>query len=161
MSNGNKIPLASHWAWNIAVIGSFIFLIYLPAQDAFSAREGGGDYLTLLKLLPTGIGYTLAVTLMGSAAAILIGLFVGLGKLYGNRVIQVGVSLYTEILRGVPLLVLLFYIYFALGEFIHMPALAAGYWDSGSVTVPTWLTCFGQVLKLYPGNREKRREVLG
>ena len=125
MSNGNKIPLASHWAWNIAVIGSFIFLIYLPAQDAFSAREGGGDYLTLLKLLPTGIGYTLTVTLMGSAAAILIGLFVGLGKLYGNRVVQVGVSLYTEILRGVPLLVLLFYIYFALGEFIHMPALAA------------------------------------
>ena len=116
---------AAHWAWNIAVVGSFIFLIYLPAKDAFFVREGAGDYLTLLKLLPTGIGYTLAVTFMGSATAILIGFFVGLGKLYGNRIVQVSVSLYTEMLRGVPLLVLLFYIYYALGEFFRIPALAA------------------------------------
>jgi polar amino acid transport system permease protein len=32
---------------------------------------------------------------------------------------------YTEILRGVPLLVLLFYIYYALGEFLNIPAFAA------------------------------------
>ncbi|MFQ5451805.1 MAG: amino acid ABC transporter permease [Nitrospinaceae bacterium] len=114
-----------HWAWNIAVAGSFLFLMYLPAQEAFVAADGDKDYLTLLPLLPTGIGYTLAVTLLGSASAILVGLLVGLGKLSRNRWIQTGMSLYTELLRGVPLLVLLFYIYYALGEFFNIPALAA------------------------------------
>ncbi|KMP11219.1 amino acid ABC transporter permease [Candidatus Nitromaritima sp. SCGC AAA799-C22] len=112
-------------AWNIAVIGSFVFLIYLPGHDALFAEEGNANYLDLLAFLPQGIFYTLAVTVMGSAAAILMGLMVGLGKLSDNILVNVAACFYTEILRGVPLLVLLFYIYYALGEFLHIPALAA------------------------------------
>lgn len=53
---------------------------------------------------------------MGSTAAIAVGLAVGLAKLSRNKFILMAASLYTEILRGIPLLVLLFYIYYALGE---------------------------------------------
>lgn len=102
---------------------SFFFLIYLPSHE--TAREGAGDYLTLLKLLPVGIGYTLGITLLGSAAAISVGLLVGLGKLSRFQTVQIAASFYTEILRGVPLLVLLFYIYYALGEFFHISALTS------------------------------------
>ncbi len=116
---------AAQRAWGITLVGSLLFLVYLPAKDAWVAVEGPRDYLTLLPLLPKGILYTLAVTLMGSAAAILVGLLVGLGKLSRYRFVQVGVSIYTEILRGVPLLVLLYYVYYALGEFFNIPALAA------------------------------------
>ncbi len=123
--NPSKKNHAPKTAWNLALVGGFLFLVYLPMQDAFGDAEGPRDYLTLLKLLPTGIGYTLAVTLMGSASAILVGLLVAFGKLSRVRGVQVGASFYTEILRGVPLLVLLFYIYYALGEFLHIPALAA------------------------------------
>ncbi len=112
-------------AWNVAVAASFVFLIYLPASDVYLDRPEPGSYLALLKLLPLGIGYTLGVTVAGSAAAILVGLLVGLGKLSGNRVIRWMASFYTEILRGIPLLVLLFYIYYALGEFLSIPKLAA------------------------------------
>ena len=107
----------AQWTWNLAVALSLFFLIYLPLRES--------DYLTLLKLLPTGIAYTLGITLMGSAAAILMGLLVGLGKLSPIRTVQVLASFYTEILRGIPLLVLLFYIYYALGEFFHVSALAS------------------------------------
>lgn len=109
--------LTSQWAWNLAVAASVFFLIYLPLRET--------DYLTLLQLLPTGIGYTLGVTLMGSAAAISVGFIVGLGKLSRIRAIQLAASFYTEILRGIPLLVLLFYIYYALGEFFHISALVS------------------------------------
>ena len=112
-------------SWNIVVAASFILLVYLPARDAFISKDKPGDYWTLLTLLPSGIGYTLLVTLLGSAAAIVTGLVVGIGKLSENRLALLAASLYTEILRGVPLLVLLFYIYYALGEFFHIPALAA------------------------------------
>jgi polar amino acid transport system permease protein len=115
----------THWGWNAAVLLSFVFLIYLPAQEIFMEREVEGGYLTLLKLLPIGIAYTLGVTLMGSVAAIAVGLLVGLAKLSCNKVVLIVASLYTEILRGIPLLVLLFYIYYALGEFFSIHKLAA------------------------------------
>jgi polar amino acid transport system permease protein len=124
LSNYKKINTQTG-AWNIAVLISVVFLIYLPSKEALSTSEQSGGYLELLSLLPTGIFYTLLVTFIGSAAAILVGLLVGLGKLSKNPSIRLSVSFYTEILRGVPLLVLLFYIYYALGEFIHMPALVA------------------------------------
>ncbi len=115
----------THWGWNVAVVFSFVFLVYLPAQEIFLEREIEGGYLALLKLLPMGIAYTLGVTLMGSTAAIAVGLLVGLAKLSRNKAVLVTASLYTEILRGIPLLVLLFYIYYALGEFFSIHKLAA------------------------------------
>ena len=114
-----------NWAWNIAVLMSFILLFYLPAHEILITKEKSGGYSELFLLLPSGVFYTLLVTLLGSASAIVVGFLVGLGKLSNNPFIRVPVSFYTEILRGVPLLVLLFYIYYALGEFIHMPALVA------------------------------------
>jgi polar amino acid transport system permease protein len=114
-----------NWAWNIAVLMSFAFLFYLPAHETLITKEQSGSYAELFLLLPSGVFYTLLVTLLGSTSAIIVGFLVGLGKLSTNRFIYVLVSLYTEVLRGIPLLVLLFYIYYALGEFIHMPALVA------------------------------------
>ena len=114
-----------NWAWNIAVLMSFVLLFYLPAHEILITKEKLGGYSELFLLLPSGVFYTLLVTLLGSASAIVVGFLVGLGKLSNNPFIRVPVSFYTEILRGVPLLVLLFYIYYALGEFIHMPALVA------------------------------------
>ena len=121
-SSQNKSQI---WAWNLAVVMSFIFLVYLPGREAFTDQEHSGGYRELLTLLPSGMFYTLLVTLLGSASAIVVGLLAGLGKLSDNPFVRIPVSFYTEVLRGVPLLVLLFYIYYALGEFIHMPALVA------------------------------------
>ncbi len=124
-SNSAHSQAMSHWGWNAAVALSFVFLVYLPAQEVFLEREVEGGYLALLKLLPAGIGYTLLVTALGSAAAIAVGLLVGLAKLSRNKAVLMAASLYTEILRGIPLLVLLFYVYYALGEFFSIHKLAA------------------------------------
>jgi len=116
---------SSKAAWNLLVLASMALLVYLPAEDAFLRREGTGDYLTLLKLLPTGVWYTLEITFLGSAVAILVGLAVGVAKLSSSASVRLAASLYTEALRGIPLLVLLFYIYYALGEFFQIDALTA------------------------------------
>ncbi|QPJ64805.1 MAG: amino acid ABC transporter permease [Candidatus Nitrohelix vancouverensis] len=120
--NNKRSNATGHWAWNLAVGFSIFFLIYLPAKDVWQG-ESGGDYYTLATLLPAGVYYTLAVTFLGSACAILVGLLVALGKMSKRPLVQTLASFYTEILRGVPLLVLLFYIYYALGEFLKIPAL--------------------------------------
>jgi len=82
-----KISNPQSWAWNLAVLMSFIFLVYLPAQEVFITKEQSGGYVELLSLLPSGVFYTLLVTLLGSASAIIVGLLVGLGKLSDNPLI--------------------------------------------------------------------------
>ena len=80
------------WAWNIAVLASILFLVYLPSKEALSTGNQSGGYLELLLLLPEGIFYTLLVTFLGSSAAIFVGLLVGLGKLSKNPTIRHSVS---------------------------------------------------------------------
>ena len=144
------------WAWNLAILMSFLFLVYLPAKEVFFAKEQSGGYVELFSLLPSGIFYTLLVTLLGSASAIVVGLLVGLGKLSDNPFIRIPVSFYIEVLRGIPLLVLLFYIYYALGEFIHMPALAAAVagfgFSYGAYMADIY---FGRVLKRFPKSKAR------
>ena len=86
------------WAWNLAVLASILFLVYLPSKEALSTGNQAGGYLELLLLLPAGIFYTLLVTFLGSSAAIFVGLVVGLGKLSKNSAVRLSVSFYTEIL---------------------------------------------------------------
>ena len=117
-------------AWNILVGASIFLLVFLPFRSA-SVPSPGGDVLTLAELLPTGIAYTLGITLMSSLAAIVVGFAAGMGMLSSRPGVRVAVSLYTEALRGIPLLVLLFYIYYALGEFFAVPALAAAVFGFG------------------------------
>lgn len=147
----------SQWGWNLAVAFSFFFLAYLPAQET----GGRGDYLTLLKLLPTGIGYTLGITLSGSVAAIAVGFLVGLGKLSRKQALRVCASFYTEILRGIPLLVLLFYIYYALGEIFHISALVSAVAGFGFCYGAYMSDVFRAGIESIPKEQEEAARSLG
>jgi len=70
------------------------------------------NYTVIFGAVVKGIGTTLAVTLIAYAGAILVGLIVGLLRVTHNRVLFEITSFYVEIVRGVPMLVLLFYIAF-------------------------------------------------
>jgi len=55
---------------------------------------------------------TIYVCLIAYAGALLLGLIVGLARTSGNRAVLEATSFYVEIIRGVPMLVLLYYIAF-------------------------------------------------
>jgi polar amino acid transport system permease protein len=103
-------------AWRIAFFGSIAIIAYL----VFIKR---GAYLEIIQFVPDGILITFEVTVMSILLALVIGLFTGLGRISKNPVINGIASLYVEVIRGIPLLVQLFYIYFALGRIIQMPPL--------------------------------------
>ncbi|GGD96228.1 amino acid ABC transporter [Aureimonas endophytica] len=79
-------------------------------------------------ILAAGLGTTLAVTVLAFAGAAALGLFVALAGRARNRVIRNGARLYVELVRGVPLLVLLFWI-----AFVGAPAFVTS-WNA--VTAP-------------------------
>ncbi|MBW1711270.1 MAG: amino acid ABC transporter permease [Deltaproteobacteria bacterium] len=105
-------------AWHLAFFGALIIFAYL----LFFERE---PYYRIFRFLPDGILVTFEVTLASISLALIIGLFTGLGRISRNRFINLIASTYVEVIRGIPLLVQLFYLYYALGRFVRIPDLAA------------------------------------
>jgi polar amino acid transport system permease protein len=103
-------------AWRVAFFGSIAIVIYLAVFKP-------DPYLAIMKFVPDGILVTFEVTVLSIILALVIGLFTGLGRIAKNPLINGIASLYVEVIRGIPLLVQLFYIYFALGRLIQMPPL--------------------------------------
>ncbi len=69
-------------------------------------------YTLIFNAVLAGVGMTLLVTLVAFAGALILGLLIELLRLSGNRVLQEIATFYVEIVRGVPMLVLLYYIAF-------------------------------------------------
>lgn len=71
-------------------------------------------FLHSLPDLLSGLGYTLLLTFISITAGFILGITLALGRVYGNRIINGICSGYIEVIRGTPLLVQLFIIYFGL-----------------------------------------------
>ena len=100
-----------YWLLFACLLG--IIVLWNIATDA--------DYQVIFAAVSQGIWTTIYVTLIAYTGAIIVGLLVGLMRVSKNRVIYEVGTFYVEIVRGVPILVLLFYI-----AFVGAPQLVAG-----------------------------------
>ena len=120
VGDGAAIPVKSDaglfTAWHIAFVGSIAVSIWLVVTRP-------DPYLQIFKFVPDGILVTFKVTVGAILLAIVIGLIAGLGRISRNRFLNGLASLYVEVIRGIPLLVQIFYIYYALGRFVKLPDL--------------------------------------
>lgn len=105
-------------AWRISFFGTLSIIAYLLITKP-------DPYLDIIKYLPDGIVVTFKVTFASIALALVLGLIAGLGRISKNKFFNLAASTYIEVVRGIPLLVQLFYIYFALGHLIRVPDLVA------------------------------------
>jgi polar amino acid transport system permease protein len=105
-------------AWRLAFFGALATLGYLYFFEP-------DPYQEVLAFLPDGILVTFEVTVMSICGALVLGLLTGLGRISRNKYVNVVASTYVEVVRGIPLLVQLFYIYYALGRFIRVPDIFA------------------------------------
>ncbi|SLN45389.1 Glutamine transport system permease protein GlnP [Pseudoruegeria aquimaris] len=104
--------------WLLAVAAIGLYLFYEVATDDL--------YRQILRTLSKGIGITVFVTIVAFALASLLGLLLALAA--GSRwlVIRQAARFYTEVIRGIPIIVLLLYVAFVLA-----PALVA-FWNWGA-----------------------------
>jgi polar amino acid transport system permease protein len=105
-------------AWRISFFGAIILLVALPLISP-------KPFWDIIKFVPDGILRTFQVTVLSIVFALIIGLFTGLGRISRIPLINRIATIYVEVVRGIPLLVQLFYIYFALGQFVQVPRLLA------------------------------------
>ncbi len=71
-----------------------------------------------LPLLLKGAGLTIEITAMSVGLGMIIGLFLGLGQLSKHAFFRWPAKVYVDIIRGTPLLIQIFIIYFALPDII-------------------------------------------
>lgn len=64
-----------------------------------------------------GLGVTVFVTIISCFSGTILGSLLALGKIYGNKVISTLVRIFISIIRGTPLLVQLFIIYYGLPSY--------------------------------------------
>ena len=108
----SRLPL-----WLLLAILLAILFLWMVANN--------GDYRIIFLATARGLDTTITVSLIAYIAAMLLGLAVGLLRISRNRLLTEVTTFYVEIVRGVPMLVLLYYI-----AFVGAPAV---------VTAVNWL----------------------
>ncbi len=98
--------------WLVALAGLGIF-----ASLSFLASPG---YRTIFRAVASGLGVTITVSLIAYGASLLLGLALGLLRSSPLRPAREAATFYIELVRGLPMLVILYYI-----AFVGAPALAA------------------------------------
>ncbi len=69
---------------------------------------------------------TIVLSCLSMMLAVVLGAMIASGRVYGGRPLQVVLTAWVEIIRGTPLLLQLFALYFGLAAVIQLPAFAAG-----------------------------------
>ena len=83
-------------------------------------------FVDILQVLIQGAGYTLLVTFCCAATALVVGLGIAMARELGGPRISAALSALVYVLRGVPMLVLLFIVFFGLpGIGLDVPPLVA------------------------------------
>jgi polar amino acid transport system permease protein len=79
----------------------------------------GDPYGRIIEFLSDGIITTLKLTVISFFFILIVGMLGGLGRVSGSRVISTIAWLYVEIVRGIPVLVWLLWIWFALPQLLQ------------------------------------------
>jgi polar amino acid transport system permease protein len=93
------------WWLLVLLLAGIILLYQFLTNDLYSL---------ILSKLVQGITTTIFVTLVAFSGAIVLGLIAGMGRLSKNPIISNIATLYVQVIRGVPILVQLFYVAFVL-----------------------------------------------
>jgi polar amino acid transport system permease protein len=122
--------------WFAALILIAIFAAYIIASTE--------DYREAFVFILRGIQITIQTSLIAYGFALILGLLTGLARISGSLVLNNIARLYVELIRGIPMLVLIFFI-----ALVGVPALvdglnALGFWliDVGVVPIGSLLTAF-------------------
>jgi polar amino acid transport system permease protein len=100
-------------AWWIALIAAI-------AVIAGAVILKPDPYAELLAFIGDGLVVTFQITIISMTLSLVLGLVAGLGRTSRIPAVNVLASLYVEVIRGIPLLAQLFWIYYALARFVRL-----------------------------------------
>jgi polar amino acid transport system substrate-binding protein len=128
MRDGSLEQIFRRWnVWDDGE-GAFFERVLRGGQGTAAAATGPHGVAQVIAYLPS-LARAAAVTLLASALSMLLAVVVGLAlasaRVYGRSAIRALATLYVEVVRGTPLLLQLFVIYYGLAGVVRLPAFLA------------------------------------
>jgi len=108
-TRGRLAGIDRWWLLVLAVLAIIVFMIVVMAKP----------YAEIWNFVKDGIAVTLRISVTSFFTILIVGMLGGLGRISGNRIVRGASSLYVEVVRGIPLLVWLLYIWFALPQILQ------------------------------------------
>ena len=109
-TRGRLAGIDRWWLLVLAVLALIVFMIVFVAKP----------YAEIWSFIQDGIAVTLRISITSFFTILVVGMLGGLGRISGNRIVRGVSSLYVEVVRGIPLLVWLLYIWFALPQVLQV-----------------------------------------
>lgn len=81
---------------------------------------------TTLQFIIQGLWITIGVTVVALAVGFVLGVVMGLLRVYGGRIAQGVAAIYSVVVRAVPVVVIIFVLFFVIAEFVNLPPFWAG-----------------------------------
>lgn len=100
-------------AWWIAIVAAVVFIVAAAVIKPV-------PYWEIIGFIGDGLVVTFQITIVSMTFALILGLIAGLGRTATNSFFNILASLYVEVIRGIPLLAQLFWIYYAMSRFIRL-----------------------------------------
>lgn len=121
IKNGKIQAIVSKWGLNNPLFDEYVATVTCSgstdACETFKQEQSIGKLQKYAKLLPVfakAALVTLEVSICGMVLAVVLGLVLVLIKLYAPRWMQLIVTLFVEVIRGTPLIIQLFFIFYGL-----------------------------------------------
>ena len=127
MRDGSLERTFRRWGvWSDAQGGFFRrTLAEAPRRDTAASPASGSALRTYLPALARAAGITLVLSCLAMALAVSVGILVAAGRVYGPPVLRALLTVYVEVMRGTPVLLQLFVIYYGLSGVVRLPAFVA------------------------------------
>ena len=103
-------------------------VVLASAEVAASAPVAAGGPTSIAAYLPALVRAAVVTLVLSSLAmllAVALGLAIAVGRVYGSRVPQAMLTAWVEVIRGTPLLLQLFVLYYGLSGIVRLPAFLA------------------------------------
>lgn len=101
--------------------------------------------ITAIPFLIDGLWVTLLVSGIVAVASLVVGVIGGIGLVYGGKAIAWPIRLYSDLVRGIPLLVLIFFVYYG------FPAIGLDFGSFWAAIVALTLFKAAQIVELVRG----------
>jgi polar amino acid transport system substrate-binding protein len=126
MRDGSLEKVFRNWGvWDSTQTAHFARVIAAAPETQTAITRSRGSVSAYLPSLLRAAMITLLLSCLSMALAVLIGVLTAAGRVYGPSFVRVPLAIYVEVIRGTPLLLQLFVIYYGLSSVVRLPAFLA------------------------------------
>jgi polar amino acid transport system substrate-binding protein len=126
MRDGSLEKTFRAWnVWNDAEAQYFARALSSVRDTATTSAQQGRSILTYVPSLIRAAAITLVLSFLAMALAVVAGCLIAAGRVYGGPIARALFTAYVEVVRGTPVLLQLFVLYYGLSSVVRLPAFLA------------------------------------